>query len=361
MKERRPREDLRKEAIVQLALRWFARASRDQSWRNAKDPYAVWVSEVMLQQTQLLRAKVYYERFIKRFPKIGELSKATWRELLPLWRGLGYYGRARNLLATAKIVEKKHKGKFPSEKDSLLALPGIGPYTANAILSFAFAKPVPALDTNLYRVLGRVFGISKKSVPSVAGDLFARRPKRSADLNYAFMDIGATICKPKNPLCHSCPLNRECRYFLKRKKSALADSLPAAKRKKIDVHVTAACIHRDGRYLVAKRAKKKGGAWEFPGGKKEPGEDIRHCLKREIKEELGIEISVRPPFHTFDFRKENRAYRLHFSRCQILKGSPKPKEHEKIAWYRADELLTLGLAETNRSAAKGLLRFERKS
>jgi len=352
------RQSERQKLIVRDALIWQKKRAYHQSWRNTSDPYLTWVSEVMLQQTQLARGKDYFLRFIKRFPDIATLARASWRELLPYWRGLGYYARARNLLRAAKEIQRKGRG-FPNTRSELLDLPGIGPYTANAILVFSFHHPLPALDTNLKRVLGRVFSAAGKRLEACSGKLFLIRPKAASNLNYALMGIGSELCKPRNPRCALCPLRSHCRYFKVKGDSPEKNSRQLLKPKKIHVHVTVACIHRNGTYLIAKRPKSKGGAWEFPGGKKERGEDIRSCLKREIREELSIEVSVRPPFATFDFTKQGQNYRLHFSRCQILRGVPKSREHAKIVWVPANKLESFDLAETNRAAVKRLLSFAR--
>ncbi len=329
-------------------LSWYEKTKRDLPWRRTEQPYAIWVSEIMLQQTQVGRVKPYYRRFLKRFPTVHKLSRTNWRSLLPYWRGLGYYRRARNLMQTARELCSKHDGRFPSSTEDLLALPGIGHYTAAAIRSFAFGHPVAAVDTNIRRVVSRIFGVSGQKADALAQKLFDAT-LRSGDLNHALMDIGATICTSRAPQHELCPLSGFCTFCKNRppKKQPTRSS-----RVTVDIHVAAACIHRDGAVLIAKRPRRKGGEWEFPGGKKEPGEDIRACLKREIREELGIEISVRPAFATRDFNKDGKTVRLHFCRCQILRGRPRAKEHEMIQWVPLPLLHRAQLATTNRAAAR---------
>jgi A/G-specific adenine glycosylase len=328
-------------------LAWYRQQGRKLPWRNTADPYAVWISEVMLQQTQVSRIVPYYERFMKRFPDVNTLARAGWRQLLPYWRGLGYYGRGRNLLKTAKLVSREHGGRIPKDLETLQTLPGIGPYTAAAIASFAYSACVPAVDTNVQRVVERLTGCPPEGAQEAAKSLFFLAGRSAASLNHALMDLGAELCRSGSVRCSACPLRTHCVY-------AANGDVPRAPRrrrprgKRAVVEVAAACIGRDGRFLVA---EKRRGLWEFPGGKREPGEDIRACLKREIREELGIEISVRPAFLTVDFEKDEVPHRLRFCRSRILSGAPRPLAHRSLRWVRPDELPAMNLAETNRSAA----------
>ncbi len=305
----------------------------------------------MLQQTQAARVKDYYRRFLKRFPDLSSLAAARWTDVLPCWRGLGYYARGRNLLAAAKLMRNNFGGRVPRTYDELRTIPGVGPYTANAVLTFAFGEPVPAFDTNMRRVLGRVFAGASAKPEVIAGKLFKLSKAGGPELNHALMNIGATFCSGRTPRCEPCPLRDDCSFFKRGLRGTAAETV---KRRAKAVDVGAACIHRDGRYLLAKRTRAKGGEWEFPGGKRQPGEDIRHCLKREIAEELGVEIAVRPAFLTHDFMKNGELHRLHFCRCQVLRGIPRAVEHEKLRWIEAIELTESGLAATNRTAAERL-------
>lgn len=342
MKKREKLERLRRRT-----LRWYSQHGRKLAWRKTRDPYRIWISEVMLQQTQVSRVNDFYLRFLKRFPTLKSLAAARWNDVLPRWRGLGYYQRGRNVLAAAKILVGKHGGKFPRTFTELRALPGIGPYTANALLSFAFDEDVPAFDVNMKRVFSRIFG-AKYAPEKTAQELFALSPGQGPALNHALMDLGATFCRARGPLCAACPVSSLCEFSIN---GAGKQPVSARKKKSPAIDVAAACIHRKGEYLLAKRSRKKGGEWEFPGGKRKPGEDIRHCLKREIKEELGVEVSVRPPFFVHEFKKNGQLYRLHFCRCQILRGEPKAKEHQKLVWNAPEDFSVVRIAETNRRAA----------
>lgn len=351
-----PASSNRSRNLAAVLRRWYRRHGRDLPWRNTTDPYRIWLSEVMLQQTQVSRVIGYYERFLKKLPTVQSLARAPWRTVLPLWRGLGYYHRARNLQRAASMIVQEHGGMLPSGHRELRALPGIGEYTANAIRSFAFGHPVLALDTNITRVLSRCFGVTAKQLPGIAPQLLAAAPRSSSLLNHALMDVGALFCLAQNPRCESCPLVAHCASSFN--VTAQRRATRPKPRDLMRQDVVAACIHRNGLYLVAKRAKSRGGAWEFPGGKREAGESLRAALKREIREELGIEVSVRPPFHQLDVELRSGAYRIHFSRCQILRGIPTPHEHAELRWVEPRALTTIDLAETNRTAA-GLLQSKK--
>jgi A/G-specific adenine glycosylase len=200
-------------------LGWFKKNHRDLPWKNTKDPYKIWLSEIILQQTRVEQGYSYYLRFIDQYPTVEALAAAPLDEVLKLWQGLGYYSRARNLHVTAQTVVAHHHGQFPRSSASLLSLKGIGEYTAAAIASFAFNEPVPALDGNGYRILTRVFGIytpidsakGKQALRALAQELISRH--YPADFNQALMDFGSLVCVPKNPKCIECPLNEGCSAF----------------------------------------------------------------------------------------------------------------------------------------------------
>ncbi len=317
-------------------LKWYDANKRNLPWRKTQNPYRIWVSEIMLQQTQVSRCIEYYKNFLKKFPTLRSLAKASWRNVLPVWRGLGYYRRGENMLLAAKILVAEHDAKFPQDNRALQKLPGIGPYTAAAIASFAFNLPEPAIDTNVKRVLGRFYGCPEKGVEPRARSIFRKHAHDSAELNHALMDLGSALCTSRKADCEQCPLAKGCDYYQSGKRDQWLAQRPQktnTKRSgKTVMDVGCACIHRDGHYLFAKRIKAKGGKWEFPGGKREQGESIRACLKREIQEELGVEVSVRPAFLVEEFVEKDFTWRLHFCRCQILRGKPQCREHERLEW-----------------------------
>jgi len=200
-------------------LAWFRRNGRDLPWRRTRDPYKILVSEVMLQQTQVERVRDYYERFLQEYPTVQDLAAARPARVQESWHGLGYYARARNLHAAARTIARRHGGRFPRRLEDLQALPGVGRYTAGAVVSFAYGEPAPILDTNVRRVLSRIFVRRRASTPAAterrlwalaeavvpAGDAWT--------MNQALMDFGATICTARNPKCPSCPLRSLCAYY----------------------------------------------------------------------------------------------------------------------------------------------------
>ena len=209
--------------ITENLLSWYNENKRDLPWRRTKNPYYIWISEIMLQQTRVEAVKVYYERFIKRLPTLEDLANIEEDDLLKLWEGLGYYSRVRNMQKAAKLLIEEGKSTLPNTKEDLLKLPGIGEYTAGAILSIAYLKPTVAIDGNVYRILSRYYmiydSISKKSSYVVFEKkmkkiLFKEKPD---DMAQAFMDLGSSICVPKNPKCEMCPLKEECKARKKKK------------------------------------------------------------------------------------------------------------------------------------------------
>jgi A/G-specific adenine glycosylase len=209
-----------KNSFKKILLKWNReKNSRAMPWKGEKDPYKIWLSEIILQQTRVEQGLDYYNRFIKEFPDINKLAKEPDKKVFKMWEGLGYYSRCRNLLVTARYISKERKGKFPDSYEEIKSLKGVGPYTAAAISSFAFNLPYAVVDGNVFRVLSRIFGIKtpvdttegKKIFSSLAEELLDK--KQPGIYNQAIMDFGAVICKPA-PLCHACPFNKTCFAFL---------------------------------------------------------------------------------------------------------------------------------------------------
>jgi A/G-specific adenine glycosylase len=195
-------------SFTRKLLAWYKRNGRDLPWRSTRNPYAVLVSEFMLQQTQVSRVLEYYPRFMKRFPTISTLARSTPRAVMEAWDGLGYYARARNLHKLAKHVTRRHDGALPDDPVALETLPGVGRYTAGAVACFAYEKPVATVDTNVRRVLQRVFG--EKDVWALAARLVPRKGERAWRFNQAMMELGALVCTARKPKCPECPVNRLC-------------------------------------------------------------------------------------------------------------------------------------------------------
>ncbi|MFM9026238.1 MAG: A/G-specific adenine glycosylase [Planctomycetaceae bacterium] len=256
--------------VAGLLMRWYARARRDLPWRGSRDPYRVWVSEIMLQQTQVERVRDYFLRFTARFPTVADLARAREADVLKAWEGLGYYRRARQLHAAAREVVADHAGRFPRSVAELRRLPGIGRYTAGAIASIAFGVRAPSVEANSRRVLARLVG-HRAAVGGAAGDeplwevaerlVPARRP---GIFNQALMDLGAGVCTPVQPLCHRCPLAGVC---VARRDGRVAEIPAAAPRRAARlVSETAVVERRGGRVLLEKRGPGEWweGLWDFP-------------------------------------------------------------------------------------------------
>ncbi len=209
--------------ITEKLISWYQENKRDLPWRHTKNPYFIWISEIMLQQTRVEAVKVYYERFIKELPTLEDLANVKEDKLLKLWEGLGYYSRVRNMQKTAKILIKKGFKNLPNTKEELLSLPGIGAYTAGAILSIAFDIPTPAIDGNVYRVLGRVYKIEDSIFKNSTYKIYEEKinkllPKdQASSFTQSFMDLGSEICTPKSPKCSECPLRLECKAYKENK------------------------------------------------------------------------------------------------------------------------------------------------
>ncbi|MCL4868363.1 MAG: A/G-specific adenine glycosylase [Anaerolineae bacterium] len=310
-------------------LQWWDEHKVDLPWRRGRDPYAIWIAEVMLQQTQISTVIPYYERWLAQFPTVEHLAAASLSEVLKQWEGLGYYSRARNLHAAAQTIVATYSGQLPQTAAELQKLKGIGPYTAGAIASIAFQQPVPIVDGNITRVLTRLADIpddisqsqTQKGIWHLAGTLVPL--VRPGDYNQALMELGQKICLPAMPRCAVCPAAALCQARangtqLERPVRPRRPGLP-------HYHVAAGVIWRDdGRFLIAQRPLNGllGGLWEFPGGKQEPGETLPQTLKREISEELGIVIKVAQPItmikHAYThFRITLHTFHAHYQSGQI--------------------------------------------
>jgi A/G-specific adenine glycosylase len=340
---------LQKGKIHTQLLRWFKKNGRDLPWRKTKDPYAIWVSEIMLQQTQVDTVIPYYQKFLKSFPTVHHLAKANLSKILKVWEGLGYYSRARNLHRASKIIVNHFQRKVPSNLRDLLSLPGIGRSTAGAILSFAYNKEAPILDGNVKRVLSRLFAISgskAKTERLLWGISESLIPKgRSNPFNQALMDLGSMLCTPKDPQCPHCPLQNFC----KGKASGNPEKYPIKGLKKTIPHIEAisAVIQRDGKVLLNRRPPKGllGGLWEFPNWPTEGKKDLERYLKKKVKREIGITVKSKGPIGPFKQTFSHFKLTLHVYHCQAIdrkKGGrwvsfrelslfPMPKLHRRIA------------------------------
>jgi A/G-specific adenine glycosylase len=343
-------------ALRRALLAWYRRNRRDLPWRRTRDPYAIWVSETMLQQTRVETVIPYYERFLARFPDVQSLADADADDVLGAWAGLGYYSRARNLQAAAREVTESHGGRVPDDVDALRALPGIGRYTAGALASIAFDRPEPIVDGNVARVLSRVLGIRDDvKQPAVvrrlwetAADL-ARGPS-PGDLNQALMELGALVCTPGEPRCGACPLRRHCDAFATGDAAALPvqSKKPAVRR----IEAAAAWLPRRGKVLAVRRPPSGllGGMWELPGGDLEMNEEPADGLARNLRERVGLVVGRSDYVGCVEHVFTHRRLRLHLFRCDTPVGRTRLAGFDAHRWLAPDSLGELPLAATMRKA-----------
>jgi A/G-specific adenine glycosylase len=347
--------------LAERLLNWYALHARRLPWRELRDPYAVWVSEIMLQQTRVETVIPYYDRWLARFPTLDSLAGADQAEVLALWEGLGYYSRARNLHRAARIVVEQLGRKIPRDAKSLRQLPGIGRYTASAIASIAFGQDEPTLDGNIRRVLARLFDLriparspeGERRLWELAADHLPSG--KAGEYNQALMDLGAQVCTPHAPECARCPLAADCQA----RALGVQEERPILAKRPPGPHhtVTAAIIRRDGRVLIGQRPPDGllGGLWEFPGGKLEPGEQLEAGLKREIREELGVSIEVCGPFGVYRHAYTHFRVTVHTFECSLVFGMPSNLHHTAIAWANPHKLADYPMGKVDRLIANQLL------
>lgn len=343
--------------IAAPLLSWYEKHARRLPWRDQPTPYRVWISEIMLQQTRVETVLPYFERWMERFPTLQSLAAAPEQDVLHAWEGLGYYSRARNLHRAAQLLVREHGGQIPSDPDHLQRLPGIGRYTAGAIASIAFGQDAPALDANIRRVLARVFHMDlparspegERRLWQLARDSLP--PGRAGDFNQALMDLGSSICTPRAPACLICPLAAHCQAFALGRQ----ESLPVLAEKPPVPHytVTAAVIWRGEQVLIARRPANGllGGLWEFPGGKLEEGEDFEQGLRREIQEELGVEIRVGAPFGVYQHGYTHFKVTLHAFTCALEAGEPRAIQASDVRWVLPAQLPDFPMGKIDRQIA----------
>jgi A/G-specific adenine glycosylase len=347
--------------LAAALLEWYAANARDLPWRRTRDPYAIWVSEVMLQQTRVETVVPYFERWMQRFPSVESLARASQQDVLALWEGLGYYARARQLHRAGHEVMTRNGGRLPSSLIELERLPGVGRYTAAAIAAIAFGADVVALDGNLRRVLSRLFDLerdprSPRGERKLLNLTSAALPSgRAADFNQALMDLGSLVCTARSPHCGRCPVAWGCLALAR----GLVGERPmrAEPRTPPRREVTAAVIRRRGKVLVARRPEGKllGGLWEFPGGKREHGESLPACLRRELREELGVSAHVGREMGVFHHTYTHYRVTVHAFECQLRRGEPRALESDEIRWVRPRELADYPMGKVNRLISRMLL------
>jgi len=349
--------EIKNRLLAKDLLAWYDRHAAALPWRANHDPYRVWLSEIMLQQTQVETATPYYLRFLDTYPTVEALAAAPLDDVLKKWEGLGYYSRARNLHRAAQIVTNERGGHFPNTAIDLQTLPGIGRYTAGAIASIAFGEAAPVLDGNVIRVFSRLTDLeeditlnaTKDKLWMVAEQLMNQ--ERPGDYNQALMELGRVVCKPRNPLCRECPISAHCLAFARGTQS----QRPVKARKAPTPHydVAAGMIWNDaGQLLIAQRPLDGllGGLWEFPGGKQESGETLPECLKRELREELAIEVEVGELFTVVRHGFTHFSITLHAFACRYVSagGPPQALAVKAWAWATPDELERYSFGKADR-------------
>jgi A/G-specific adenine glycosylase len=337
-------------------LTWYARHKRDLPWRRTRDPYAIWLSETMLQQTRVDTVIPYYERFLARFPTVQALADAEPDEITRLWSGLGYYSRARNLHAAARMIASEHGGELPRDVETLRELPGVGRYTAGAVASIAFDRAAPIVDGNVARVLARLRGL-RDDVTSTAArkrlweeaEALARGPK-PGELNQALMELGALICTPRAPKCLLCPLREMCRALA----AGDAEALPVKKRAAAPTRIAAvaAVITRAGKLLAVRRPPEGllGGLWDLPGGELAAQEPPRAALERALREKLGLALAGIAELGAVQHQFTHRTLSLHVLRAEAKPGRVARREYDAHRWVTRTAFARLGLSTLARRA-----------
>jgi A/G-specific adenine glycosylase len=334
---------------VRALLRWFPRHRRPLPWRRRRTPYRIWVAEVLLQQTRVAQALPYYERFVRRFPTVRSLARASEEQVLKAWEGAGYYARARHLHQAARRLVAEGSGRLPRRAQELRRLPGIGPYISAAIASMAFNEPDVALDANGLRVLARWTldrGDSRRA--SVRRRLhrwaLKRQPRgQSGEFNEALMELGETVCLPKRPRCGVCPVAPDCRARQELPDPGVIPTRRPARTKPLIVGSVVAVIRRR-RWLVLRRPSTGllGGLWEFPGGKLQPGESPSAAAHRELREETGLTAGPLEELGLFRHEYSHFRVALHLFRSRSARGTLRARGR-RHRWVRGAELRRLPL------------------
>jgi A/G-specific adenine glycosylase len=339
-------------------LVWYDAHRRELPWRGQQDPYAVWVSEVMLQQTQVATVLPYYARWMQRFPNLGALARAPLAEVLHAWQGLGYYSRARRLHDGARVVLERHGGELPRERHALLALPGIGEYSAGAIASIAFGEREPLVDGNVVRVLARRFGLRgdpaklplRRALWDLAGALVPEA--RPGDFNQALMELGATVCTPRAPRCDACPLAPECVA----RREGLTETLPelAARAKPTRVRVALAIVRRNGRVLVVEQgadAPRWAGLWTFPHVEVRADETAEDAAARAVREQTRHAVRVEKKALTLEHTITR--FRITIEAFHATLASPRSAAKGALgAWLLPSDLETRAMPAPHKKLAE---------
>ena len=341
-------EYLRKQLLI-----WYTKEQRDLPWRRSKDPYRIWVSEVMLQQTKVNTVIPYYRRFLNRFPDIETLARSSQQDVLKIWEGLGYYARARNFHRAADAVLTEFNSRIPATWKEFCSLPGVGDYIGAAVLSIAFEQPYAVVDGNVKRVLARLFKISKpvnvsaslKTYQAVAAEILD--PTRPGEYNQAVMELGALICKPRDPDCRQCPVGKVCQAY----QTQTIDQYPQKikKRPTPQYRIAVGVVFKNGRVLITRRKQDGllGGLWEFPGGKIKSGETAEQACIREIKEEVNLSVAVDSHLTQVKHAYTHFKIVMDVYCCRYVSGRVRLSGPVDFHWVRIDEIDKFPIPKAN--------------
>lgn len=349
-------------ALQHDLVAWYRHVARDLPWRRTQNPYHIWLSEVMLQQTRVDQAIPYYERFTAAYPTVFDLAAAPLDEVLKNWEGLGYYARARNMQKAAQAVVEEFGGQFPRTEAEISRLAGIGPYTAAAVLSIAYQVPLAVLDGNVMRVLSRFFASeadikqpqTQKMLRELANTVLNHEDPSA--FNQGMMELGATVCTPKNPQCTICPLKTSCLAFAADRQQELPYAKPKPKLPHYQIAI-ALIFDAEGRILIDRRPEDGllGGLWEFPGGKQEPNESLEETCSREVMEELGVRVQIGEKIAQVDHAYTHFKITMHAFVCQWEEGMPQTRTGQPCKWVDVADLDQYAFPKANRRVIEALL------
>lgn len=321
---------------------WFLKNKRPMPWRNTSDPYKIWLSETMLQQTQVKTVIPYYNKWVTRYPTIHDVASANEDTLLKSWEGLGYYRRCRNFHKAAKIIVTKHEGTIPNDYNDFKSLPGVGDYTASAVFSIAFDKQHHVLDANVKRVMCRYLGIktgtprNNKRIEKIL-NYWVRQSESPGDFNQAMMELGSQVCTNSNPVCSICPFVKTCRASHSSNPEKYPSKIPNKKIPSYDVSV--GIIWDNEKFYIQRRDKKMhlGGLWELPGGKLNSKERLEDALKREINEECSADVTVGKKAGFIKHQYSHFKINLTAFHCRLNNGSTIPVT-KSSSWIVPNEI-----------------------
>ncbi|HUZ47840.1 MAG TPA: A/G-specific adenine glycosylase [Terriglobia bacterium] len=335
-------------------LGWFRRHARKLPWRESKSSYAIWLSEVMLQQTQIATAIPYYLRFLAEFPTAGRLAAAPLERVLELWSGLGYYRRARNLHLAARLIAEKHGGQFPRDYEQARRLPGVGDYTARAVLSIAYHEPYAVLDGNVARVMARLAALSgslpeprfRRTLEENLDRLLSRRSP--GNFNQALMELGQTLCLPRSPECPRCPLKRWCRAYGMGKPESYPQ--PRPRRQVEKWHLATAVLHQNHRFLLT-RGLEDGlldGLWNFPSALGESRSKALERLSEKLRVAAGIPIAFGEPCHKLHHNITYRSIQVQIYAAEL----PESLRVKGCRWFAAGKIEQAAVSQLARKVLR---------